>query len=253
MNNIIILTHGWAGSSVFAGLLGRAGFWLGESTARKHDYDTFENHELVRLNERWLATMAPDLRYEQQQFDAATLARFSPLPAGDERNQALAFVRHCNMHEPWVWKDPRLTWTLRVWAPLLDLSNVSFLLLTREPTQAWISANLRRHIQSWHFRRDYGESITQANLAYVASIARPHLALNFEELLLQPESTLARMNRVFGTQLELADLQAVCKEPLYRRTRGWVDGVKAALIYGKNFRLRDGRGVGSRSRSDNGG
>ena len=81
MNNIIILTHGWTGSSVFSGLLGRAGYWLGEDTAKKNDYDTFENAELVRLNQRWMKTVAPDLRYEYR-FDAADLARFSPQAAG---------------------------------------------------------------------------------------------------------------------------------------------------------------------------
>lgn len=70
MNSIIILTHGWTGSSVFSGLLGRAGYWLGEATAKKSDYDTFENAGSVRLNQRWMETVAPDLRYEQR-FDAA--------------------------------------------------------------------------------------------------------------------------------------------------------------------------------------
>lgn len=240
MNNIIILTHGWTGSSVFAGLLGRAGCWLGEQTAKKTDYDTFENNELVALNQRWLQAAAPGLRYEHH-FDAADLGCFVPWTGGEELHRAQAFITRCQQHQPWLWKDPRLTWTIRMWAPLLDLTRVDFLVLTRDPAQAWISANLRRHIQSWRFTRDYGEGITRANLAFVASTGRPHLALSFEDLLLQPEPTLARMNQVFGTQLGLADLQAVCKEPLYQRTRGWADALKAALIYAKNHGLRDGR------------
>ena len=29
--NLIVLTHGWTGSSVFAGLLSHAGYWLGHT------------------------------------------------------------------------------------------------------------------------------------------------------------------------------------------------------------------------------
>ena len=49
MYNTIILTSGLTGSSVLTGLLARGGFWAGDRTAKKKDYDTFENEELIRL------------------------------------------------------------------------------------------------------------------------------------------------------------------------------------------------------------
>jgi len=57
--NVIILTHGVSGSSVFAALLGRAGYWLGSETVQKPDYDTFENAALVALNYELLHVLAP--------------------------------------------------------------------------------------------------------------------------------------------------------------------------------------------------
>src|SRR5438093_13601447 len=45
--NIIILTHGWTGSSDFAALLGRAANWLGSSTVQKGYYVIFQNADLV--------------------------------------------------------------------------------------------------------------------------------------------------------------------------------------------------------------
>ena len=49
-DNVIILTGGLTGSSALAGLLAAAGFWSGENTFRKRDYNTYENSELIRLN-----------------------------------------------------------------------------------------------------------------------------------------------------------------------------------------------------------
>jgi hypothetical protein len=39
--NVVILTVGWTGSSMLAGLLRAAGFWTG-TTVRNTDYNTFE-------------------------------------------------------------------------------------------------------------------------------------------------------------------------------------------------------------------
>ena len=47
--NLIILTGGLSGSSVLAGLINKAGYWLGTKTT-KVKYDTFENSKLVELN-----------------------------------------------------------------------------------------------------------------------------------------------------------------------------------------------------------
>ena len=63
--NIIVLTHGWTGSSVFAALLGRAGYWLGRSTVKNKDYDTFENADLVARNRELLHLLAPGIDHER--------------------------------------------------------------------------------------------------------------------------------------------------------------------------------------------
>ena len=64
--NVIVLTHGWTGSSIFSALFGEAGYWLGGETVVKPDYDTFENADLVALNNRLLHELAPALNHEHQ-------------------------------------------------------------------------------------------------------------------------------------------------------------------------------------------
>ena len=240
VKNIIVLTHGWTGSSVFSGLLGKAGFWLGAETVAKPDYNTHENADLVVHNNRLLHQLSPSLNHEHR-FDPGDVHSMAARARSLDLAPYRAFVQACDAHKPWVWKDPRLTWTIRVWAEVLDLQNTAFLVLTRDPVQAWVSANQRRHIQSHAFTRQYNGGITACNLQFLQERQLPYLQLSFEDLLLQPEATLARMNQAYGLSLTMQALQSVCNIPLYRKSRRWTDVVHASLIYVKNFGERDGR------------
>src|SRR5215472_1847282 len=132
--NVIILTSGLTGSSVLTGLIARGGYWTGDSTFRKSDYDTFENRRLIELNQKMFqeANYTGDYLLE---FSSAAVKQLALL----ERRVPLAeyeeFIRHCNEHQPWVWKDPRLWLTIRFWSKLLDLDNCRFILLTRGAVQ----------------------------------------------------------------------------------------------------------------------
>lgn len=240
--NLIILTHGWTGSSVFSALLGRAGYWLGSETVKKADYDTFENADLVGLNRRLLRELAPGLDHEHQ-FELKDVESIARAAQALDLSPYRAFVERCSSHGPWVWKDPRLTWTIRAWESAMDLERTSFLVLTREDLQAWISSNSRRHVQSWSFTRRYNRGITEANCRFIRQVGRPWLRLSFEDLLLEPERTLDSLNEAFGLALGLSDLQAVCREPLYRRSRGVRDFLEAGLVFLRNYSERDGRGL----------
>lgn len=240
MNNTVILTHGWTGSSVFAGLLSRAGAWLGEETVVKPDYDTFENADLVRINKHLLESLGAGLNHEHE-FSSEHVSRIADRARGGDRSALRAFVARCEQHRPWLWKDPRLTWTIRIWADVLDLPNTRFVVLVREPMQAWITANLRRHVQSMAFTRAYNDGITASNLQFLQERGLDPLVLSFEDLLIRPDATLERLNRHLECSLDRSDLSAVCRLPLGRRSRGAVDFVKAASIYLKNYRERDGR------------
>jgi hypothetical protein len=238
--NIVILTHGWTGSSVFSALLGRAGYWLGSETMQKPDYDTFENADLVGLNRRLLETALPAVDHEHR-FRVDDVNALAEAAERLDLAPYERFVQRCNERSPWLWKDPRLTWTIRVWARYFDPAHTAYLVLTRDDRQAWISANTRRHIQSMAFTRQYNHGITGANLAFLRDARLPYLKMSFEDLLLAPHPTLQRLNGFLGLELTLADLQAVCREPLHRKSRGLKDLLLAGLIYAKNFHERDGR------------
>jgi hypothetical protein len=242
--NVIVLTHGWSGSSLLTALLRSMGYWAGGETMAKVDYDTHENSELVAINDRLLGTFSPDLDFEHHFDRREVLAMAGQRPDADVANRMADFVARCDSHAPWIWKDPRLTWTIRIWEPHLALDRVAFLVLTRDLTQAWITSNLRRHIQSRRFTDDFNGGITRANVEFLEERGLPYFKLSFEDLLLRPADALDGMNRLLGLQMMVDDLERVSTQPLFRKRHGMRDMLFASMIYAKNYRARDARGPG---------
>jgi len=235
--NVVILTVGWTGSSMLAGLLRAAGFWTG-TTVRNTDYDTFENAELVRLN-RKLLTMAGIGEGYATHFHPGWYARVERLAHTVNRSQFTGFIDECRRHAPWLWKDPRLWVTIGFWRNLLPTENVKYLLLTREPLQAWISCTLRRQIQTFGYLRRYNASTEGAMRRFLVDHNAPHLHIVHEDLQLSADRELARLSKFLEAPVTLGHLLAIHDSGrLNRRNRRIKDFCKAVLIHAKNYRER---------------
>jgi hypothetical protein len=235
------LTTGLTGSSVVAGLLKHAGYWTGANTAKKADYDTFENSELVAANERLLIEAGSNVPFNtlfRRQEIEAIIARLRDVDLACYRR----FVDECDRHRPWVWKDPRLRLTIRFWVPLLDRDSIRIVIITRQHSQAWISRVLRKYVETPRFWREYANEVRGSLLEFVNEHNLPHIELEYEKLLLRPEETLECLNDFLGTRISTHDLLRVYHGPLYRSRHGFVDHIIACLIFLKNS-------VGSRIRS----
>ena len=236
-NNVVILTAGLAGSSVLTSLLVRGGYWSGKSTFKKRDYDTWENDELIAVNNRIIesANLSGDWTMEfdeayieevQQGFDDRLLQRMEK------------FVESCEQHNPWVWKDPRLWLTIRHWHDLLDAERTVFVVIRRDPLQAWISATLRRQIQTIDYLKAYDAGIHDTIFRYLDEKNWRYVDVLYEDLMCQPATVIGQLNKLVGTSLTVDDLAAVFKGTLYRKQYGWPKLLHASAIYMKNFRVR---------------
>ncbi|MDP2902546.1 MAG: hypothetical protein Q8N96_05505 [Methylovulum sp.] len=235
--NIIILTSGLSGSSVVANLISKAGYWTGDSTCKKNDYDTHENCQLVFLNDMLLKHLGYDTAYRSivrlgkvseagHLFDTIDLLPFKQ------------FVSECGQSEPWLWKDPRLWITMPFWIRLLDKENVLVVVVDRSVQQRWISELLRRNIQSFSYCKHYNDAINRLIRQFVADHQLPCCELLFDDLIERPEATLDSVNAFLGCMLTLDDLQGVYNKPLYMKTRGLKHLGLALLIYMKNYWVR---------------
>jgi hypothetical protein len=255
-NSIVILSHRWTGSSIFAGLLHRAGYWVGADTVRGPDFETYENARLVELNSQLLGSLRPECGLAlggvsgngdglgaDTRFCADAAEEVGRRASELDLSPLREFVSECDRERFWTWKDPQLAWTVRAWAHVADFSRSAFLTLSRSELQCWITLNKRMHVQSWRCTRRYQQAINAANQSFAQTHGARHLHLTLEDLLLQPEQTLEQLNEAFGLFLGMSDLQAVCRLPLYRKRRDWRDFADAVKVYLKNYHARDGRGV----------
>jgi hypothetical protein len=237
-SNVIILTSGLTGSSVLTGLISQAGYWTGNSTMKKKDYNTFENSELIDLNLRI---------FEAADFQENYLTHFSPEAIGTigslaqriDTSPFRAFLNECNQHQPWVWKDPRLWMTIHFWKDIVDLNKCKFIVLTRDFRQLWVSTILRRQIVSYPAHRSYEMHVRDSAIDFLNKNQLSHITVRYEDIVVRPSPTLAAINSHLGTELTLDSLRRVYRKPLYKLpSSSPLDFLKAFLIYVKNHSER---------------
>jgi len=239
--NVIILTHGWTGSSVFTALISKANYWCGNDTFQKSDYNTYENIELVKLNDQLLEDLGYEGNREHEVMTSEVIDELARKADTIDLTPYKEFVERCQEHKPWIWKDPRLSHTINIWARFLNLDETAFIILTRDSEQAWITSNLRRHIQSQEFTKNYNSGITNTIKKFLDDNTQEYLEFEFEDLQLTPEDTIAKLNEFLDINLTMEDLISIYKFPLYKKTKGLKDKLTAWLIYLKNYRYRNNR------------
>ena len=223
---------------MLTGLISRAGYWTGDATHKKEDYDTYENKELIDLNLRLFKEAGYTGNYLAE-FSPAVLEQIGALHARIDPRPYQLFLDKCNQHQPWIWKDPRLWLTIHFWKNLLPSENCGFILLTRDYLQSWISATLRRQIRSYGSLKKYERQIQESVVHFLKENNRPYLHILYEELILHPAATIDALNRYLETGLSVEDLAKVYRQPLFKSPRrSSLDHFKAMLIYLKNYSER---------------
>lgn len=236
--NVIILTSGLSGSSVLTGLIARAGYWTGDAIFKKKDYATFENSELIQHNLEIIGHAGYKGSYLEE-FAPEAINAIGTLHSKIDMSAYQAFVEHCNQHQPWIWKDPRLWMTIRFWKNLLDLNQCQFILLTRSAVPTWVSSVLRGQIMSMRFSRAYEEGIKRSITEFLQQNGLNHLHVRYDDLILKPAESIEKLNQYLGCSLTVDDLKKVYREPLYKSPgKSWTKLAKAVVIYLKNYSER---------------
>ncbi|HWH70686.1 MAG TPA: hypothetical protein VNT26_14955, partial [Candidatus Sulfotelmatobacter sp.] len=117
--NIIILTGGLSGSSVLSHLIAREGFWLGDAT-KEIDYKTYENSQLVDLNVEILNASGYAWK-DVMDIPPPSIGQIEQAASRGEGREFSGFVDKCNAQAPWLWKDPRLCYTIYFWKKYIRL------------------------------------------------------------------------------------------------------------------------------------
>jgi len=149
MKNVIILGPGRTGSSFLAGLIAHNRYYVNLEkiqTRRFYPDGAYENPELVELNKKLFHLVGyefdcvrtlcgPDIQQLEQLIKRA---KYEDIMLFNN------FITKCHKRGPWLWKDPRLCYTIYFWKNLLDLNDIKFILITREPYQVFRSHSKSR-------------------------------------------------------------------------------------------------------------
>jgi hypothetical protein len=226
--NVIVLTCGQSGSSVLTALIARAGFWVGDETTNV-GYDTFENADLVDLDRKILEACGCDWG-RLTMGPPVECMRGLPDRFGD--GKARTFVEQCEAHRPWIWKDPRLCYTMHYWERYLDLSNCSFVVMGRDMRQAW-AGHMIKAMGPMSFAAFKGihQGLVDTAEAYLRERQRSRFFTTFEALMLEPERVIDELNEFLGTSLTMDDLRATYHGQLGRLRYSRLDYLHAWARY----------------------
>lgn len=148
MNNLLILGSGRSGTSMITGSLSEAGYflganaeYLGENKANPKGF--FEDYEVNTINEDILKQNLWNFpeRIRRKFFPSYTfyrarwLARISSKKYIKNRDSSITKrISTVVAHTPFCYKDPRFSYTLPIWEPLLP-PDTKFIVVFREPSK----------------------------------------------------------------------------------------------------------------------
>jgi len=216
MNNIIILGSGRSGTSMVAGCLASAGYFMGSNLLPANDSNPkgfFEDILINRLNEDILNefTPAPSARFEgffQRYIPSVNqrwlLIRNGPLDGSAEPDVAeriQAFVKV----EPFCYKDPRFSYTLPIWQPFFR--NTRFIVVFRDPRQTARSivneCTTNERLQSLNMTMRLAIRVWNSMYLSILSMVdnqRDWLFLHYDQLL--TEAGMERLSTFTGTEVD---------------------------------------------------
>jgi hypothetical protein len=214
--SVVVVGMPRSGTSLVAGIFGRQGFFAAEDSEEElrdgdhhNPFGYWEAETLTRVNaEVFAAAGYPEdtswLGRAMSDEEADRICRLAPLPGHAD------LVARYEARAPWIWKDPRLCYTLGYWWPMLS-SDSTRVVITRRDPEAIYQSFVRVH---WRAPSDEArddvfkrvEGHLTAAWAAVERLGIPALEVQYEDFADKPAETARRLSEFLHLKLEPADL-----------------------------------------------
>lgn len=229
-SNVVVFTTGSSGSSVLAGLIATQGYWLGYET-KKLNFDTYENAELVDLNMIILKETGLKKR-DCNDLPAPSIKKIEGLVNKIDLKPFYNFLKKCERNQPWLWKDPRLAFTIHFWDQIANFSKTRFIYVYRDPLQSYAGLILSRKVPMSFKEQNLINNNYQKNakIFFDKYHINPHKIL-FEDFILHPEKTIDKLNMYLNTKLSVEDFKSIYKGQLYKKRYSVFDCVFSIFKY----------------------
>jgi hypothetical protein len=216
VRNILIVGAPRSGTSLTAGAFARHGYFIGrieEEHMREGDagnpFGYFEADDVIDANvELFEAAGFP--HHNTWLFDEIgedAIRRIDELEPRGEHRKLMALY---DTHAPWVWKDPRLCFTLGYWWKIVDPARTGVVLVRRDFDQIYTSFRRRGWCREGEAVRAALEERIERHLqAAQETIQRldiPHIAVEYAECTEDPEAVSRHLTEFTGTTFDPANL-----------------------------------------------
>ena len=158
MKNVLILGSGRSGTSMAAGMLAQAGYYMGTNlmpATPGNPKGYFESFDIEKINEEILRTVIPSKpRFFKSFFRSRPGKGHYWLTALDtdvkiERTLSVEKkIADLTKSTPYCFKDPRFCYTLPIWKPMLS-SDTVFICVFRNPSETVASIMSEYHREKY--------------------------------------------------------------------------------------------------------
>lgn len=214
--NAIIVGLPRSGTSMTAAIFASKGYFIAEHAAQElragdhHNPSGYlEAETLIKFNAEVFA--AVDFPHDNTWL-------YDPLPANQASNiyqvapvaAHTEFIARYNQDSPWMWKDPRLCYTLDYWWPLIGSEDTRVLLIKRNPEDIYQSfIRLKWRKKSSLSKQDVYARVKNHIAAAEKAIAShniPHMTIEYSDYETGPAAAAQRIGEFFDIALCSADL-----------------------------------------------
>jgi hypothetical protein len=205
-----------SGTSLSASIFARKGYFAAEpGTDELRSGDEFnpdgyfEAETLVEANVRILER-AGFPRHNTWLYEPITDEQAAAIDDLERLADDQRLLEEMQPRSPWMWKDPRLCYTLTYWWPMIAHDSTSILITRREHTDIWNSfVRLGWREDTRENQADVYQRIDAHLCTASAAIAKyqiPHIEINYEEYHSDPENTARKLSETFGLPVDSGDL-----------------------------------------------
>ncbi len=142
-------------------------------------------------------------------FEPITEHQAGRIAAVEKAQTHRDLVASYDANAPWLWKDPRLCYTLAYWWPLMNPQSTKVLLLTRHVEhifQSFLRVGWRKNVDDIE---DVAERVHSHMAAAERAIQQgniPHVKIDYDEFANHPTETADKISDMFGLEMREPDL-----------------------------------------------
>lgn len=214
--NALIVGPPRSGTSLASSILARVGYHVGrienprDRLGDDHNpFGYFEADDIVERNADVLRRAGHPFHntWTSEPITPGSVERIRDLSIRDDDSK---LVRAYGRHAPWLWKDPRLCFTLPYWWEVLD----------HESTVVYLTTRDERHAHSSFLRKGWAEpgslekrrvtrlvrQHARAAREVVDSLGLPHVRIDYSEYSRDPEAVADKLSTALETTISPDDL-----------------------------------------------